>query len=225
MAAPTRTPNTATSTRPEHSSKRTARKAPLGWLPWALLGLLALLVAGTFLLINAVDDDGPDGAAGDTLGQAGSGGSGLDGQDGDGKVAGTEEESASEGDDAAPDAGASLTADGEDVLAAAARGSLADRAGQAVTGTAVVESVVSDEGFWVGSSAQDRVFVFLTPEARQSQGESGFQVTAGQTVQLEGALTTLEESPEVAEGVTADEGADQLTEQGAYVRADSVTLA
>ena len=237
---PTPTPNTATTTRPERSSKRTARKAPLGWLPWALLGLLALLVAATLLVINAVDDDGPDGPAGDTLGQVNSGGSGLDGQDGDGQVAGTEEDtseqggseggaaSAAPGASAAPDAGAgggSLTADGQDLLAAASAGSLAGRAGQSVTGTATVESVVSDEGFWVGSSAEDRVFVFLTPEARQSQGESGFQVTAGQTVQLEGALTALPESPEVAEGVTADEGADQLTQQGAYVRADSVTLA
>jgi hypothetical protein len=50
-------------------------------------------------------------------------------------------------------------------------------------------------------------------------------VTAGQTVSLEGALTALQESPEVAEGVTADEGADQLTSQGAYVRAESVELA
>ena len=237
MAAPTRTPNAATTTRPERSSKRTARKAPLGWLPWALLGLLALLVAATLLVINAVDDDGPDGAAGDTLGQVGSGGSGIDGQDGDGAIAGTEEGTAEEGSSesgasAAPDAqasagaaGGSLTADGQDLLAAAAGGSLADRAGQAVTGTATVESVVSDEGFWVGSSAEERVFVFLTPEARQSQGESGFQVTAGQTVQLEGAVTALQESPEVAEGVEAAEGADQLTSQGAYVRADSVTLA
>lgn len=246
MPAPTSTPNTATSTRPERSSRRTARKAPLGWLPWALLGLLALLVAATLLVINAVDDDGPDGPAGDTLGQVNSGGSGIDGQDGDGAVAGTEEDSgtdsgteggsASAAPDAAPSAapdagagagagGASLTADGQDLLAAAAGGSIAERAGQAVTGTATVESVVSDEGFWVGSSADDRVFVFLTPQARQSQGESGFQVTAGQTVSLGGAVTALEESPEVAEGVTAEEGADQLTSQGAYVRADSVELA
>jgi hypothetical protein len=211
VATPTPTPNAATTTRPERSSKRTARKAPLGWLPWALLGLLALLVAATLLVINAVDDDGPDGPAGDTLGQVSSGGSGIDGQDGDGQIAGTEEDS-SEGESeggaasaapeasAAPDAsaapgadagagagggGASLTANGEDLLAAAAGGNLAGRAGQAVTGTAKVESVVSDEGFWVGSSAKGRVFVFLTPEARQSQGESGFQVKAGQTVKLE----------------------------------------
>ena len=245
MAAPTRTPNAATTTRPERSSRRTARSSPLGWLPWALLGLLALLVAAVLLVINAVDDDGPDGPAGDTLGQVDSGGPGIDGQDGNGEVAGTEEGTSEDGAasdgaaSAAPDAsagagaapgagsagGATLTANGEDLLAAAAGGGLAARAGQAVTGSATVESVVSDEGFWVGSSAEDRVFVFLTPEARQSQGESGFQVTAGQTVQLEGAMTALEETPEVTEGVESAEGADQLSSQGAYVRAESVTLA
>lgn len=120
--------------------------------------------------------------------------------------------------------GAALTADGQDLLAASG-GSLAARAGQAVTGTAKVESVVSDEGFWVGNSAQERVFVFLTPEARKSQGESGFTVTAGQTVQLQGSMTGLAQAPQAGEGVTADEGRAQLEQQGAYVRADAVSLA
>ena len=53
MATPTPTPNSATTTRPERSSKRTAHTSPLGWLPWALLGLLALLVAAVLLVINA----------------------------------------------------------------------------------------------------------------------------------------------------------------------------
>ena len=239
MSTPTRTPNAATTTRPGRSSHRVARKSPLGWLPWALLGLLALLLGAVLLLVNAVDDDGPDGPAGDTLGQVGSDGSGLDGADGDGQIAGTEggtddsttDDSAADDSTADDSAGsgtgdggaASLTADGEDLLAAAGS-SLADRSGQAVTGTAEVQSVVSDEGFWVGSDEASRVFVFLTPEARRSQGESGFQVTAGQTVQLEGAVTPLAETPDAAEGVTADEGLGQLEGQGGYVRADAVSL-
>ena len=251
MTTPTSTPNAATSTRPERSSRRTARKSPLGWLPWALLGLLALLLAAVLLVINAVDDDGPEGPAGDSLGQVGSQGSGIDGQDGDGQIAGTEEDSdASTGTDGGTDASAEpeteggaeggadggaggeaggggaagLTADGEDLLAASG-GSLEARAGQRVTGTARVESVVSDEGFWVGNSPQERVFVYLTPQARQSQGESGFQVTAGQTVELTGAVTALGEAPEAAEGITADEGLRQLEQQAAFVSADAVTLA
>lgn len=42
---PERTPNPATSTRPERSSRRIAHKAPLGWLPWAALALIAGLIA------------------------------------------------------------------------------------------------------------------------------------------------------------------------------------
>ena len=81
----TETPNQATTTRPERSSKRVARKAPLAWLPLALLGALALLALLTLLAINAIDDDGPDGPAGDSLGQVGgSGGSGINGADGQG---------------------------------------------------------------------------------------------------------------------------------------------
>ena len=251
MTAPARTPNDATTTRPERSSRRTVRKTPLGWLPWLLLSLLALLLAAIFLVINAVDDDGPDGPAGDTLGQVGSNGSGTDGEDGDGQIAGTEQDSdasaagssdsgaeggttgtssssssgsGTSGTGSGAGHGASLTADGQDLLAVAGS-NLAARAGQSVTGTAEVQSVVSDEGFWVGNSAQERVFVFLTPEARKSQGESGFTVTAGQAVQLRGAMTALAQAPDAGEGATADEGRAQLEQQGAYIRADAVSLA
>ena len=248
--SPTRTPNPSTTTRPERSSRRVAHKAPLGWLPWLLLGLIGLLVAGALLLINAVDDDGPAGPAGDQLGQVNSGGSGIDGQDGDGKIAGTEDDAAEGAQDGAAQDGAAqdgaaqdgagegagegagqggaaqgapLTADGQDLLAASG-GSLAERAGQAVTGSAVVESVVSDEGFWVGSDPASRVFVFLTPQARESQGESGFQVEAGQTVQVEGSVQSLDQAPDAIAGVEESEGLSQLQQQGALVSADSVTL-
>lgn len=53
----------------------------------------------------------------------------------------------------------------------------------------MVESVVADEGFWVGDGPGMRVFVRLTPEARNSSGESPFQVEAGQTIELEGTVT------------------------------------
>lgn len=57
MTTPVQTPNTATTTKPERSSKRTARKAPLGWLPWLLLLLLALLIAGIVAALLASRDD------------------------------------------------------------------------------------------------------------------------------------------------------------------------
>lgn len=90
MTAPQRTtPNPGTVERPERSSRRVARKSPLGWLPWALLGALAALLALTFLLVNAVDDDGPEGSAGDSLGQ-------VSAEDGDSAV-GTDGEGSESG--------------------------------------------------------------------------------------------------------------------------------
>jgi outer membrane protein OmpA-like peptidoglycan-associated protein len=86
VTAPQRTtPNPATVERPERSSRRVSRKAPLGWLPWALLAALAALLLLTFLIVNAIDDDGPEGSAGDSLGQ-------VSGDDGESPV-GTDGES------------------------------------------------------------------------------------------------------------------------------------
>jgi hypothetical protein len=158
-----------------------------------------------------------DGAAQDG---AAEGGAAEDGAAEDGAAENGAAEGSAEG---GAGQGSPLTADGQDLLAAAGS-SLAGRDGQAVTGSAVVESVVSDEGFWVGSSTDSRVFVFLTPQARQSQGESGFQVEAGQTVQVEGSMVSLDQAPDAVTGVTEDEGLSQLQQQGALVSADAVTL-
>lgn len=57
MTAPTSTPNRATSTHPERSSRRVAHKSPLGWLPWALLAALLLLLLLVGLGIAAANDD------------------------------------------------------------------------------------------------------------------------------------------------------------------------
>ncbi len=55
-------------------------------------------MALTFLVINAIDDDGRDGPSGDSLGQvSGADGSGLDGADGNGEIAGAEGESEADG--------------------------------------------------------------------------------------------------------------------------------
>lgn len=237
MSSPTRersvaTPNDATVTRPERSSKRVAHKSPLGWLPWLLLGLLALLLALTFLVINAVDDDGPDGSAGDSLGQVGaSDGSGANGQDGEGQSGGTSTGgqsgtagSSGGGAPAAGAAGAALTAGSQDLLNLPGNriGSLA---GQAATGQAKVQSVVADEGFWVGESEAKRVFVFLTPQARQSAGESGYQVKAGETVSLEGSVKRSDAGFAERAGVEESEGSRQLVDQGGYIEATKVALA
>lgn len=119
---------------------------------------------------------------------------------------------------------ASLTAGGQAILPLPA-GGLAPLSTTAVSGTSVpVESVVSDEGFWVGTSASERVFVVLTPEARGGAGESPFQVQAGQSINLAGTLVPLPAAGAGALGVEAAEGGDQLATQGHVVEATQVAL-
>jgi len=57
MTEPTRTPNPATSSHPERSSRRVAHKSPLAWLPLALLLLLLLLLALIVFAIAAANHD------------------------------------------------------------------------------------------------------------------------------------------------------------------------
>ncbi len=224
MTEPRSTPNPATSTRPSHSSGRVAHKKPLGFLPWLLLGLLALLLAIVFLVVNAIDDDGRPGDADDALGQAGDAATSAPASPSSSSAPAPSRSASAPAAAPAPAGGGTLVAGGQDVIAAGTSGALAPLAGQAATGTAPVQEVVADEGFWVGSSAQERVYVFLTPEARRTAGESGFQVTAGQTVRLTGSVVALAQQPDAAAGVESTEGAPQLQQQGHLVVADSVEL-
>jgi hypothetical protein len=183
----------------ERSPERRKHKTPLGWLPWALLGLLGLLLLLSLLAGALVGGDDKKATSGN-----GSGTSAAAGNDGTGQ----------------------LTAGSTDLLASRANlDKIGGLTGQPATGRGVqVQSVVADEGFWVGSSATDRVFVYLTPAARKSSGESGFQVKAGQQVDLNGTVARITGSGARELGVTDTEGARQLTSQGAYVRAETVRL-
>ena len=110
------------------------------------------------------------------------------------------------------------TADGRSVLALAAGpdagtalGGLAD---QPVTATgARVLSVPADEGFWLGSSDAERVWVQLTGEA----GESPYQVREGDLVDLEGTVAPHGAGFPAEVGVDDAEGAQQLAEQAAHL--------
>ncbi|MDQ3979753.1 MAG: hypothetical protein M3314_09395 [Actinomycetota bacterium] len=120
--------------------------------------------------------------------------------------------------------GSVLTADTRSLLPVPPRDELASLTGREVVGRAApVESVVADEGFWVGTSASDRIFVFLTPAARGTPGESPFTVRAGQRVELRGTLRALSGEPSSL-GVDEPEGASVLRSQGHYVEATSVRL-
>lgn len=184
----------------EQPTQRRKHKTPLGWLPWALLGLLALLLLMSLLAGTLAGRDDSSNASKST----GSNGSNV----------------------AAAPAVGTLTVAGTDLLAdRASLGRIGGFDGKSAVGKGVqVQSVVADEGFWVGSSATDRAFVYLTPEARKSNGESGFQAKAGQRIDLNGTVARVSPKGAGELGVTDAEGARQLTSQGAYVRADQVRL-
>jgi len=110
----------------------------------------------------------------------------------------------------------SITADGATMLplTGSARASLSAYSGSKATATSVaVQSVPADEGFWVGSGPDDRVWVQLTVRA----GESSFEVHSGQRVSFTGTVTA--NGPGFADqvGVTDAEGKAQLDAQGYHL--------
>lgn len=110
-----------------------------------------------------------------------------------------------------------LTAGGVSLLplseSAGSVGSLAGYAGDPAIGTGVrVLSVPADEGFWVGTSATDRVWVQLI-----GVGESPYTVLPGDRASFTGQVVT--HSPAFASGIGAGDqaGVDLLTAQGAHI--------
>ena len=201
---------------------RGRRRSPLAWLPGVGLLLLLLIALLVVLVVFNPADEGDK--------------AGLDLRDDKEVIDGAAGPAA--GTPAAPPAGqtapapsgqsgpglGTLTASGRSVLDEASAGRYAQLHGQPVEGRAVsVQSVVADEGFWAGASEQNRVFIFLTPQARTRTGESPFQVRAGQRVDLTGSVKAVP-ADLTPFGVDQSEGAAQLRSQGHYIEATSVRL-
>ena len=95
-----------------------------------------------------------------------------------------------------------------------ASGDLSAYAGTDATATAVaVQSVPADEGFWVGSSASDRVWVQLTGKA----GESPYTVKRGDAVSFTGKVVKNATGFAKSAGVTDAEGKKLLNSQGQHI--------
>jgi RNA polymerase sigma factor (sigma-70 family) len=115
-----------------------------------------------------------------------------------------------------------LTSEGRAILPLTGRPPLSRYAGKPVQARGVrVQEVAANEGFWVGTSARDRVWVQLT-ETRESR----FRVKAGHKASFAGKL--VENPPDFARraGLTSREGARLLEQQGYHieVRADRLRL-
>jgi RNA polymerase sigma factor (sigma-70 family) len=111
-----------------------------------------------------------------------------------------------------------LISEGQAVLPLAGRPPLARYAGKDVQGRGIpVQMVAANEGFWVGTSEQERVWVQLT-----GTHESPFKVRAGQRVWFTGKMVANPPDFPKRAGVTTAEGASLLRQQGHHieVRAD-----
>ena len=92
--------------------------------------------------------------------------------------------------------------------------SLAAYSGQRATATSVqVQSVPADEGFWVGSSSGDRIWVQLTG----ARGESPFRVKQRDHVSFSGTTTPNGTGFAEKAGVTDTEGKTQLEAEGFHL--------
>jgi hypothetical protein len=115
-----------------------------------------------------------------------------------------------------------LTSEGRAILPLTGRPPPSRYAGDPVRAQGVrVQQVTSDEGFWVGTSPRDRVWVQLT-----GTRESVVHIRRGDRVSFIGQM--VKHPPEFASraGVTGREGARLLNQQGYHVqvRADQVRL-
>jgi hypothetical protein len=188
----------------ERSGARPARAATphRPWWLWLLIAIL--LIAGLLVaLLRCGTDPGPAGppttpGSGATTTPTGPAPGAAEGP-GSGTGAGT------------------LTAGDTPLLPVAAvdgpDGSLAAFVGRPVTATdVVVQSVAADEGFWVGGSGTDRVWVQLTGE-----GESAYAVGPGDRVSFTGQVVGHDAGFAAQVGVDPAEGGEQLTGQAAHV--------
>lgn len=182
--------------------------------PWWLLALLALVALGLLLFGlsrcgTGTAGDGPDPAgaptaAGPAAPDAADPGAATDADGGAGP--------------------GTLEADGTPLLPVAAvsgpDGELTSQLGRTATASASrVQSVPSDEGFWVGSSDVDRWWVQL-----EGTAESGYRVQPGDAVDFTGQIVAHDAGFAAGIGVDAAEGADQLTGQAAHIQVAQADL-
>lgn len=170
---------------------------------------------------DGTDGDGESGGSGGDDGSAASSGtgsssSGVTGSTGGGSAAGSSGGAAGQP--------GTVTSEGTAILPTPA-GGLAAYTGKGAQARSVqVQSVVADEGFWIGSSETDRLFVFFA--ADNAGTESKVQVEEGQTISFDGMVKPIPQDFTTAFEVDAAEGADQLRQQGHYIEIapDAITL-
>ncbi len=116
-----------------------------------------------------------------------------------------------------------LSADGTELLPPPPEG-LASLAGKPATGKdVVVQSVNGNEGFFVGSSAADRVYIEWGGDVGENEA-SRFQPEKGQKVNLTGPVQAGTPKAKGKLKLSAED-AKLVASQGGFVNADKVTAA
>ena len=193
------------------------RKKGGGWLKWLLLGLLAAaLLALVIGLVSCGDDD--EANTGNVATQAE--GAADDAGEAAGEAA---DDAGNAAGGAAAGAGAgTLTAEGEDILPTDV--AIDGRIDQQATGEAVTVQSVTESGFFVGTSAQDRRFIEWGGDVGENEAGDIFRPEVGDKVNLSGPIKEAPADPAQTLDLPDDE-ATLVSEQGAYVNADSVERA
>ena len=185
------------------------RKKGLAWL-WILLALAIAAALVLFLLFRNAWDEGDSGGLDLSNDPSPSGEASAEGGGGADVTSTTGAGPARGNGNAATEA--PLTADGRALLPLPAGGLAAFNARPVEAKSVLVESVVSDEGFWVGDNAEQRIFIRL----RTGGAESPVEIEPGRPVSFTGVVTT--NPPDVSTlGLSPEEGADQLTAQGHHI--------
>lgn len=202
------------------------------WWLWLLLALAALLLL--FLLLSRCNTDSPQNAQGNQTSIASSPTTSLEPSPGPPTptepsptaVTPTEATPSDATASTPADAGknGALTIGGKPLLPLAKPGAsenLSAFVDKPVTATSVrVQSVDADEGFWVGDNTTNRVWVQLVGKS----GESSYQVKAGDRLTFTGKLVTNPRFSAENVGVSAEEGAAQLSQQKNHVEVDKNKL-
>lgn len=113
-----------------------------------------------------------------------------------------------------------VSVDGQPLLPVPPPDLLAGLAGRPVAvGSAAVESVPADEGFWIGETPEQRLWVQLLGAT-----ESPFTVRPGMRVSFQGVLVA--NAPGFAQNAALDppEGAAQLEQQGHHIEVDASAI-
>ncbi len=197
---------------------RQRRKRGLWWL-WPLLGLL-LLGLLLFLLLRGNDDDA-DRTAAEAKTEAATPTATPTQVPTDDEAAAGAGAAASSG--AAAGAAGTLTAGGASLLPVADAGELTDSVGDPATGRNVtVQEIVPGQGFWVGSSASDRVYVELGGDVGQDEQPAGdVDLKVGDKVDLTGETRPAPEDPAKILNLDA-KSAETVKSQGIFINADKV---